>query len=254
MCPSRLRQAATRKGKPVLRAALRRTGFQCWVETEKQCFPVRPSMHLENLPALSGGRCGAFLSTTAVHVGIDSTIEAPRGVNYEEAAACRNLRVCIWTVLLGGRRQVAAGHRNPPTPRVRRAGALAGVTVPSSGVPGISQGAAARPVPIGNNRVWGAPGTSWDRRWVKCENAALVEARASFSGFPGTAVGLKRTSETLPEAPPGTPWTASGVSVPSRVAFGTPWDPLGAHPGLHFEFPRAFLGSILGDFLCSRAF
>ena len=211
-------------------------------------------MHLENLPALSGGRCGAFLSTPAVHVGIDSTIEAPRGVNYEEAAACRNLRVCIWTVLLGGRRQVAAGHRNPPTPRVRRAGGLAGVTVPSSGVPGISQGAAARPVQIGNNRVWGAPGTSWDRRWVKFENAALVEARASFWGFPGAAAGPKRTSETCPRAPLGAPWTASGACVPSRVPFKAPWDPLGAHFGLHFESPRAFLGSIFGKFLCARAF
>ena len=129
MCPSRPRPAATRKWKPVLRAALRRTGVQVLVETGSNVFILenqrfsypdgpswRPSMHLENLPALSGGRCGAFLSTPAVHVGIDSTLEAPRGVNYEEGAACRNLRVCIWTVLLGGRRQVAAGHRNPPTP------------------------------------------------------------------------------------------------------------------------------------------
>ena len=211
-------------------------------------------MHLENLPALSGGRCGAFLSTPAVHVGIDSTLEAPRGVNYEEGAACRNLRVCIWTVLLGGRRQVAAGHRNPPTPGVRRAGGLVGVNVSPSGVQRISQGAAARPALLGNNGVWGAPGTSWDPRWVKSENVALVEARASFLGFRGAAAGLKRTSETCPRAPPGAPWTASGACVPSRVPFGTPWDPLGAHFGLHFGSPRAFLGSILGEFLCSRAF
>ena len=79
MCPSRLRSAATRKWTPVLRAALRRTGFQRWVETEKQCFQVgKPTFFVSRRTQLASFYAPGG-SSCALRRSLWGALEHPRG-------------------------------------------------------------------------------------------------------------------------------------------------------------------------------